>query len=96
MHIKILLDNQYDVVHINSGSISILALFTLYAKKAGVKKVIVHSHMSGKNKNVKHEVIKKIYAPIFSKYADVLIAPTKKKLHIGNFQKKFLTKKEEF
>ncbi|MES5139389.1 glycosyltransferase [Lactobacillus crispatus] len=89
---KILLDNQYDVVHINSGSISILALFTLYAKKAGVKKVIVHSHMSGKNKNVKHEVIKKIYAPIFSKYADVFVAPTKKAAY-WQFSKKIFNKK---
>lgn len=74
---KLLSVNQYDVVHINSGSISILALFTFYAKKAGVKKVIVHSHMSGNFNNLKHTIMKILYAPVFNRYADVLVAPTK-------------------
>lgn len=74
---EILAKNHYDIVHINSGSISILALLTLYAKKAGVKRVIVHSHMAGEHQNFKHEILKKIYNPIFLRKADVLIAPTK-------------------
>ncbi len=73
---RLLEKEHYDIVHINSGSISILALLAFYSKKKGVKKVIVHSHMSGENKNVKHEIIKNIYAPIFHFYTDLLIAPT--------------------
>ncbi len=73
---KLLKGNKYDVVHINSGSISILAIFALLAKVNHVSKVIVHSHMSGGKKNIKHEIIKKIYSFIFSNYADVLLAPS--------------------
>lgn len=73
---ELLKKNKYDVVHINSGSISILALMTFLAKKNNVKKVIVHSHMAGIPKNKKHEIIKKVFSPIFKHYADVLIAPS--------------------
>ncbi|WP_455677333.1 glycosyltransferase [Pseudoscardovia suis] len=36
--------NKYDVVHIHSGSTSVLAIVSQIAKKAGTPKVIVHSH----------------------------------------------------
>ena len=73
---ELLKKNRYDVVHINSGSISILAIFTLFAKLNHVNKVIVHSHMSGGGKNIKHETIKKLYSFIFKNYADILLAPS--------------------
>lgn len=36
--------NKYDVVHIHSGSTSVLAIVSEIAKEAGTPKVIVHSH----------------------------------------------------
>ncbi|WP_276804364.1 glycosyltransferase [Lactobacillus hominis] len=89
---KLLDMNHYDIVHIHSGSISILALLAMYSKKKGVKKVIVHSHMAGENKNVKHEIIKTVYSPIFKYYADILIAPTKKAAY-WQFSKNLFKKK---
>lgn len=73
---ELLKQNKYDVVHINSGSISILALMTYYAKKNRVKKVLVHSHMAISKENVKHSLIKKLYSPIFRYFSDYLVAPT--------------------
>lgn len=37
-------NNKYDVVHIHSGSTSVLAIISQVAKRAGTPKVIVHSH----------------------------------------------------
>ena len=61
--------HHYDIVHIHSGSISVLAYGAMVARKAGVQRVIVHSHSSGEKKSLKHELIKIYAAPIFKKYA---------------------------
>ena len=53
---KFLEDNSYDVVHIHSGSISVLAYVAKAANSVGVKKIIVHSHSSGVS-NIKHKLI---------------------------------------
>lgn len=50
--------NHYDVVHIHSGSISILGIIAYYAKKNGVKKVIVHSHSSIEKKSLRNFILK--------------------------------------
>ena len=70
------LTNKYDVVHIHSGSV-----FTLYnaakiAKKAGIKKVIVHSHATGVS-NIKYRIIKALSDLFIDKYADVYFACSK-------------------
>ena len=57
--------HNYDVVHIHSGSISALAYIAYAARKAGVKKIIVHSHATG-IKNIKHFLIKNIATPIMN------------------------------
>lgn len=62
-------NNMYDIVHIHSGSISILAYYARVASKNGVKKVIVHSHSSGQKENIKHFLIKLYASVLFKKYA---------------------------
>lgn len=66
--------NYYDVVHINSGSTLFLSIACFLAKKAGVKKVIVHSHCSGEKENIKHILVKLVSAPIFKIYSDEICA----------------------
>lgn len=69
----ILRNNKYDVIHIQSGSIFTLLNVAKIAKKAGVKKVIVHSHCTGEN-NLKYKLIK-TYSDLFiRKYVDVFMA----------------------
>lgn len=65
---KYLHDNKYDIVHIHSGSISILAYYAQVASKNGVRKVIVHSHSSGVKENVKHFFMKIYASRLFKKY----------------------------
>lgn len=71
---KILKDNQYDIVHLFTGNEA--ALLCMIAKKAGNKKIIVHSHASKSgDENIKflHILMKKIYfylaKVIYRKYA---------------------------
>lgn len=66
---ELLKNNLYDIVHIHSGSISVLALAAYVAYKKGVNKIIVHSHSSGDKQSIKHYIIKKLSAPIFYKCA---------------------------
>lgn len=54
---------KYDVVHIHSGSISVLAYEALAAKRTGAKKIIVHSHSTGE-RSLKHSVIKAAFSPL--------------------------------
>jgi len=60
-------NNSYDIVHIHSGSISVLALSAYVAYKEGVSKVIVHSHSSGEKPSLKHYILKKLSTPFFYK-----------------------------
>lgn len=50
--------HNYDIVHIHSGSISILAYAAKVAKQNNVRKVIVHSHSSGEKETLKHKLVK--------------------------------------
>lgn len=56
---EFLKEHYYDIVHIHSGSISVLAIMSSEADKAGVKKVIVHSHAAGDKDNLKHKVLRR-------------------------------------
>lgn len=71
---KFLKDHQYDVVHIHSGSISVLAIMAAEAGKAGVKKVIVHSHASGEKDNLKHKILRFAASHSMRRYADLYCA----------------------
>lgn len=64
---RFLAENKYDVVHIHSGSISVLAYVAKVARKSGIKKVIVHSHSEGM-KNLKHWIVKMVYLPFLVIY----------------------------
>lgn len=67
--------NQYDIVHINSGSTFALAEGAKICKKNGISNVIVHSHATGIS-SVKHSLTNYIIEPKF-KYADQFLACSK-------------------
>ena len=62
--------NKYDIIHIHSGSVLFLALAAILSKKNKIKKIIVHSHSSGKKITWKHKLIK-----LFS-YLPLTLCPT--------------------
>ena len=64
--ISFLKDHSYDVMHIHSGSISILALASLAAKRRRIPKIIVHSHAAGNNKNLKYRITKAVMTPLLN------------------------------
>ena len=76
--------NNYDIIHINSGSSFTLAIGAYIAKKNGIKKVIVHAHSSGTSRN-RHKIINKILSRYY-KYADNFLACSKEaaKYHFPN------------
>lgn len=63
-----LAENEYDIVHIHSGSISVLAYYAREAYMVGIKRVIVHSHSSGVKENIKHFLIKQYASHLFKRY----------------------------
>lgn len=65
--------NEYDIIHIQSGSIYTLLAVAKLAKKYGVKKVIVHSHCTGNN-NFKYKLIKWFSDRKIDKYVDIYFA----------------------
>lgn len=70
---KSTLSNEYDVIHIHSGSIFTLYNVAKIAKNIGIKKVIVHSHATGKN-NIKYKMIKILSDINIGKYVDYYFA----------------------
>ena len=74
---EFLKDSHYDVVHIHSGSISVLAIMAAEAGKAGAGKVIVHSHASGENDNLKHKVLRFLASIPMSRYVTTYCACSK-------------------
>ena len=73
--------HQYDVVHIHTGSVSVLAIAAQEAKRCGVKKVIAHAHTGSAHKNMKHELVKLAYLPRIAKNADCFCACSKQAAH---------------
>ena len=69
--------HHYDVIHIHSGSISVLAIMASVAKKAGVKKVIVHSHVAGEKDSMKHKVLRFLASVSMRRSVDVYCACSK-------------------
>ena len=57
---KFLKGKGYDVIHIHSGSISVLAYSAFAARLARIKKIIVHSHSTGVS-SLKHSVIRIVF-----------------------------------
>lgn len=56
--------NHYDVVHVHSGSISVLAIVSLIAKIVGIKKIIVHSHSGASVISFTSKIVKVFTFPI--------------------------------
>lgn len=73
---RLLQKKQFDVVHIHTGSVFALYSLAKIAKKAGIKKVIVHSHAGGFN-TFKYRLIKGYSDKRITKYADVYLACSK-------------------
>ena len=73
---KFLQNNNYEIVHIHSGSVFALAYGARIAKKNGVKNIIVHSHCTGIN-SLKYKVIKAISEKIFLSNATHYLACSK-------------------
>ena len=73
---KYLNGNDYDVIHIHSGSVFTLYNVAKIAKKSGIKKVIVHSHCTGIN-SIKYRIIKFISDRFIDKYVDLYFACSK-------------------
>ena len=67
------LNNEFDVVHIHSGSIFTLYNVAKISRVKGIAKIIIHSHASGK-KNLKYRIIKAISDRNIEKYADYFFA----------------------
>lgn len=61
-HIK---NNDYDVIHVHSGSILSLVVSALASKVGGVKKIVVHSHCAVEKKNLKNRLLRCIASPLF-------------------------------
>ncbi|MDO5406081.1 MAG: glycosyltransferase [Eubacteriales bacterium] len=57
-------NNHYDVVHVHSGSISVLAEVAFVARINHVKKIIVHSHCAAEKKTIKYGLAKLASLPI--------------------------------
>ena len=66
--------NKYDVVHIHSGSTSVLAIISEIAKKAGTPKVIVHSHCALEKITLFNKINRRLCGMRMKKSVDVYCA----------------------
>ena len=81
-------EHPYDVVHIHSGSISILCIMAHFAKKNHVKKIIVHSHCAAEHKTLKYRLTRMASYPyIMSEIRKKLAIPEDAFVlgHVGRF-----------
>lgn len=81
-------DNNYEIVHIHSGSIFALSYGAKISKKYGAKKIIVHSHCTGTD-SLKYRVIKKLSERVFLNNATDYLACSKEAA-IWKFPKKVI------
>ena len=66
--------HKYDVIHIHSGSISALTIMAAEADRAGVRKVIVHSHVTGETDSIKHKALRFLASLSMSRHVDIYCA----------------------
>lgn len=64
----------YDVVHVHSGSVSVLALTAKIARNNHVKKVFVHSHSPIEHETLKHSLVKIYFSRDLKKYPTAYFA----------------------
>lgn len=89
---KVISSSEYDVVHIQSGSVYNLLAVSKIAKQKGIKKVIVHSHAGGFG-GLKYKLIKFFADRNLDKYADEFLACSEVAA-ISKFNKQILQNKE--
>ena len=70
---RFLREGKYDAVHVHSGSVSVLAYVSLAARRAGISKVIVHSHSTG-YPSLKHRVIRFLFGFMLTRNATDFLA----------------------
>lgn len=58
---RILKKEKYDVVHVHSGSVSVLAIVADVAKKNAIETIIIHSHSPAEHETVKHILVKTLF-----------------------------------
>ena len=68
--------NHYDVVHVHSGSTSVLAYVAKAAHKAKVGKIVVHSHVAGIS-SIKQKGIRFIMGRLIARNANAFLACSK-------------------
>ena len=56
--IRFLKSHQYDIIHIHSSKTTMMAMMAAAAKKAGVKRIIVHAHSGGSGSSLKHSLLR--------------------------------------
>lgn len=71
------INNDYDIVHIHTGSLTTMFVYAKYAKKYNIKKVIVHSHTAGIKLDLFTKVRRFIINLFLRKYVDVYIGCSK-------------------
>lgn len=84
--------NHYDVIHIHSGSTTVLALASLIAKLSGIKKIIVHSHCTGRVKDMKYYLLKLLTFP-FLRYIPNYYCACSEEAGIWKFPKSIVYKR---
>ena len=67
-------NNNYDVVHIHTGSLTTMYVYAKLAKKYSIRKVIVHSHTTGFKIGFFFKLRRYILNILLKKYVDVYLA----------------------
>ena len=65
---RYLMTKTYDVVHIHSGSMSVLAYAAKASSECGVGSIIVHSHCTGLGNSLKYRLTKTYMAYLFNRF----------------------------
>ncbi len=89
---NLLKNNRYDCVHIHSGRILTLSIYSLVSKLNKIKKIIVHSHNSNIKESLKHIVVKTVCFPLL-RYCPTDYCACSKTAGIWKFPKKIVDKK---
>lgn len=76
---RFLKEHNYEIVHINADLAYKLLIYAFPAKKAGVKKIIIHSHSSNVNGNFKmlKKALHKICKPFLKRNANIFLTCSK-------------------
>lgn len=70
-------NSDYDVVHIHTGSLSTMLLYSICAKNHDIKKVIAHIHIASSNQNLFSTIRKHIICHELLKFVDVYLGCSK-------------------